>query len=67
MSRRPAAFRQSDLQRALRAAKAAGIEISRVEIDPLTGKIVIIAACDGNATKSGTALDAWLAKHAGSS
>jgi hypothetical protein len=32
MSRRAAAFRQSDVSRALKAAKAAGVE-ARVEID----------------------------------
>jgi hypothetical protein len=40
MPRQPAAFRQSDLQRALRAAKAAGLEVERVEIDR-DGKIVL--------------------------
>jgi hypothetical protein len=43
MPRRIATIRQSDLQRALRGAKTAGIDIERVEIDPLNGNIVIIA------------------------
>jgi hypothetical protein len=41
MSRGPATFRQSDLARALRAARAAGLEIARVEVDR-TGKITVI-------------------------
>ena len=40
MSPRPAKFRQVDLTRALKAAKAAGMEVSRYEID-VDGRIVI--------------------------
>lgn len=40
---RPRTFNQRDITRALRGAKAAGIEIQRLEIDP-AGKIVLIAA-----------------------
>jgi hypothetical protein len=43
MSKRVAPFRQADLQRALRGAKAAGLKVARVEIDPATGKIVIMS------------------------
>jgi hypothetical protein len=62
MPRRVATFRQSDLKRALRGAKSAGIDIERVEIDPLNGKIVIIAK--GATAGSKTALDTWLATNA---
>jgi hypothetical protein len=41
MSPRPALFRQVDVARAIRAAKAAGLEISRIEIDA-QGQLVII-------------------------
>ena len=41
MKRAPSAFRQQDVTRALRAAKAAGVEIVRVEIDP-NGKIILV-------------------------
>jgi hypothetical protein len=43
MARAPANFRQADVVRALRAAKAAGVDIARIEIDP-NGKIVIVTA-----------------------
>ena len=41
MARACAAFRQRDVTCAIRAAKAAGVDIRRIEIDP-NGKIVII-------------------------
>ena len=41
MARGPLTFRQSDLVRALKGAKAAGLDISKVEIDK-DGKIVVI-------------------------
>jgi hypothetical protein len=43
MVRGPLSFRQRDLVRALKGAKAAGLEISKVEIDK-DGKIVVIIA-----------------------
>jgi hypothetical protein len=41
MARGSLTFRQRDLVRALRGAKAAGLEIAKVEIDK-DGKIVVI-------------------------
>jgi hypothetical protein len=43
LSRRTATFRQTDLTRALRGARAAGVEIDRIEIDK-DGRIIVIAA-----------------------
>jgi hypothetical protein len=57
-----AAFRQADLTRAIKAAKAAGVEIGRIEIDPASGKIVIIPAGGSDTVNCGNALDT--AKHA---
>jgi hypothetical protein len=42
MARKPLAFRQTDLQRALRGAAAAGVKIAKIEID-YAGKIVLVA------------------------
>lgn len=36
-----AAFRQSDITRAIKGAQSAGVKAPRVEIDPVTGKIII--------------------------
>jgi hypothetical protein len=41
VARVPSTFRQQDVTRALRATVAAGIEVSRVEIDK-DGKIAVI-------------------------
>ena len=43
MARAPSTFRQLDLTRAVKAVTAAGVHITRIEIDK-TGKIVIITA-----------------------
>jgi hypothetical protein len=57
MSRRPCAFKQRDIARAVRGAHAAGIEIGRVDIDPLTGKISVVPAAK---PKNDSELDRWL-------
>lgn len=62
LSRVAGTFRRSDLTRAVKAVKAAGEEIARVEIDPY-GKIVIITG-KGTDTRQANDLDAWIGKHA---
>jgi hypothetical protein len=46
MARAASSFRQSDVTRALRAAKAAGVGVERFEIDR-DGKIVVVVDRDG--------------------
>jgi hypothetical protein len=36
------AFRRTDLTRAIKGAIAAGVDVVRAEIDPATGKIVVV-------------------------
>jgi hypothetical protein len=63
MSRRPSTFRQRDLTVAIKGAIAAGCAVSRVEIDPVTGKIIVMIAA-GATSETVTDLDRWLSRHA---
>lgn len=63
MARDRSAFRQVDVTRAIKAARAAGVEVLRVEIEPLSGKIVIVSgSAPGEAPSP---FDEWKARHAG--
>lgn len=69
MSPRPSRFRQVDVTRALRAAKAAGIPVARYEIDA-DGKIVIVSgggevgfSGETPATRAARKLAEWEARH----
>ncbi len=53
---RAAAFKQSDVTRALKGARAGGLAVSRVEIDP-NGKIVMLAATTARAAGDGNSWD----------
>jgi hypothetical protein len=58
------AFRQADVTRALRAARAAGLEVAGYEVDPVTGKIVITTRTAAGEQKTPeTDLDKWIASH----
>lgn len=57
--KRPLTFKQSDVKRAVRAAAAAGVTVSRIEIDR-HGKIVIVAGAGND-----DALDRELAEFEG--
>lgn len=59
MANRPATFRQGDLTKVLKAARAAGETFSRIEIDPATGQIIMSKA-DAPLT-SDNLFDAWKA------
>jgi hypothetical protein len=57
-------FQQADVTRALRAAKAAGLEVSGYEIEPATGKILVRIGTPDPKSKASADLDRWLATHA---
>jgi hypothetical protein len=48
MSRAPSNFRQQDVTRAINAAKRAGLDIARVEVDGKTARIIVIIAGPDN-------------------
>jgi hypothetical protein len=54
-------FRQHDVTRALRAATAAGLNVTSVEIDPATGRITIRTGAEQGGSGE---LDRWLSKDA---
>ena len=54
MARGPSTFKQQDLTRALKAARAAGVEVARFEIE--NGKIVIVT---GKPADNATNTNPW--------
>ncbi len=58
---RRVAFRQADVQRAVKGVKAAGVEVDRVEIDQ-SGKIVIVSGKADVADGEIDHLAAWRAE-----
>lgn len=63
MPNRAAPFTQADVKRAVAGARAAGLDVSRVEILP-DGRIIVAKATKSE-DSAATALDEWLAEHAG--
>jgi hypothetical protein len=60
MSRTPSTFRQADVTRVVKAARAAAVDVARIEIAK-DGRIVIVT---GKApAQDSTPLDNWMAKH----
>lgn len=61
----PVSFKIADIARAIKGARRGNMEPGRVEIDPVTGKIVVIAATQ--TTEPENAVDKWVKNHARSS
>lgn len=59
-------FKQIDIRRAIKGAKAAGIAIGQIEIDPCTGRILIRTASE-DPEPARNDLDKWLKRHESSS
>jgi hypothetical protein len=57
-------FHERELARALRAAQKSGMPFDRVEVDPHTGKISVIASkpADGDNAKTGNEVEKWITK-----
>jgi hypothetical protein len=56
-------FRETDIRRAVKAARSSGIDIGRLEIEPVTGKITIMTNSGSDAEKI-TDLDRWVTERA---
>lgn len=61
MTRRPTCFRQIDVSRALKAARAAGFDVERVEIDQGGSIIMMSKRVQAEASNE---LDQWMAERA---
>jgi hypothetical protein len=63
MARRACTFKESDLRRALRAARSAGVQV-RIEIEH--GKIIVVPLDDkvGDRKQVSDEVESWLEKHA---
>lgn len=59
--RRLVTFRQKDLERVPKAARDAGIQISRIDVDLAAGKVTISTGPQGNSPTAETAYDDWMA------
>ena len=61
MSRTRPAFKQADVTKAVRGARAAGLEVVRTEIHA-DGGIVLIHKADASLAPADAALETWKAK-----
>jgi len=64
MPRGPAHFRKADVVRAIRAARAAGMEIGSVTIHTRTGEITVLPPQVAPKSEGDRAMDEWLAMNA---
>jgi hypothetical protein len=63
--RGPNRFNKRELVRAAKAAAAAGYPVSRIEVDPKTGKIVVVVGKPGTEPMTNgnqNPLDRWMAQ-----
>jgi Adenylate and Guanylate cyclase catalytic domain len=63
MARASSIFRQRDVVKALKAARAAGLNVTGYNVDPQTGKIEVVTS-KALTQDSLSPLDDWMAKHA---
>jgi hypothetical protein len=65
MVNQPHVFKHRDIVRAVKAARAAGIDASQVKVDPHTGEITVGPApgADGTGVRDDVDVEQWLSKH----
>jgi hypothetical protein len=59
LSRRPCTFRQRDLTAAVKAVLAAGCEVVGAEIEPATGKILVVIGKSPEPAAGGSGGNEW--------
>jgi hypothetical protein len=59
VTRGPCHFRQQDVRRAIEAARKAGLSIARVEIDPKTAVITVVAGLPSDSSQSAAEPNPW--------
>jgi hypothetical protein len=59
VSRGPHSFRQQDVRRAIAAARRAGLSIARVEVDPKTAKITVVAGAPSDIVAPEAEANPW--------
>ena len=62
MGRRACSFRQTDLVRAIKAARAAGAVVERIEIDA-DGRLVLVMHSGATVEPVKSEIEDWVAKH----
>ena len=62
MANQPHAFKHRDVVRVVKAARAAGVDVDQVTVDPHTGEITVGARLPANGTTN--PLDDWMANRA---
>lgn len=61
MTRRRPLITQAEVTRAVKGAQSAGLKVQRVEIDPVTGRIIVVSG-DHLPAKPLDEFEAWKAK-----
>ncbi|MCO6385018.1 hypothetical protein GTH22_20015 [Oceanicola sp. 502str15] len=62
MPRGPSTFRQADVERAVKAARAAGLDVGTVEVTREGTIRVMVGASTGESAQAETPFDTWKAK-----
>ena len=56
---RAASFKQADVQRAIKAARAAGLEVGGFTVDPRSGAITVLTAKQAEEQVAASPLEEW--------
>lgn len=60
MAKTNAAFKEIDVKRALRGVINSGFKVTRIELDPASGRIILLTGTSAPSATPVSALDGWL-------